>query len=492
MGSVSNNDPGLPRPNPTQAFWQLPPHPDVSAIQSPTLRTETDIVVIGSGITGCSVSKALLEDESFGPIHVTVLEARTLTSGATGRNGGHLVSAAGHKFSDWVEHHGVEAARDMARFSLMNVDRVQEILSKMDADIQEKSEIRTVQKLCAVTDDKLWEHHVNSIKMMAKEVPEHKNHNRLAGAKELNEEWGLIDVVGGYIQQAGALWPYRLCTEVFTRLLKAHPDRLAIETHTPVTSVFEDPDAADNKAVTHRYIVTTPRGLIKAKRVVYCTNGFTAHLLPSLRGKIYPFRGHMTTQAVPAHFPSQGGERSWSLMQPTRLDPQTGSFHFGLYYLQQNAKTKDMFVGTEYQTIEECLCSDDTFVSEASRKDLPALLPRMFSAVSGDGLEKPTLRAIWSGVMGMTPDGLPLVGKLPGNATGREPGEEWIAAGFQGYGMDKCWLTGEALVGMMAGRDVSSWFPSPYVITEERLAKKMGFEHVWHEYASMVQEKQRL
>lgn len=389
------------------------------------------------------------------------------------------MSPAGHKFADWAKAHGVETAKEMARFSLMNVDRVQEIVGRLTPEVQEKSEIRTVEKLCVASDDKLWEHHVESIKMMAKELPEHKDHNRLLDVPELTDDWGLINVVGGYGQKAGALWPYRMCTEIYAGLVKEYADRLAIETLTPATSVEDDPSSP-----THRYTVTTPRGSIKAKRVVYCTNGFTGHLLPLLRGKIHPCRGHMTTQAVPEHFPSQGAYRSWSLMQPQRLDRQTGAYHFGLYYLQQNAKTKDFFVGVENQTLDEFLCSDDTFVSEASMNDLPNFLPRLFKAVSGEG-EKPKLKAIWSGVMGLTSDGLPLVGQLPSNATGRETAQEWIAAGFQGYGMDKCWLTGEALVGMMAGKDVSSWFPSAYVISEERVATKMGLDHVISEYVDI-------
>lgn len=382
----------------------------------------------------------------------------------------------------------------------MNVDRVQEIVSKMGPDVREKSEIRTVQKLCAVTDEKLWQHHVESIEMMARELPEHRDHNRLVGVPELTEDWGLINVVGGYAQKAGALWPYRLCTEIYAHLLKTHPGRLAIETHTPATSVTEDespdPPAAAAAAAARGYIVTTPRGPVRAARVVYCTNGYTGHLLPLLRGKIYPFRGHVTTQAVPGRFPSEGHARSWSLMQPARLDPGSGEYHFGLYYLQQNARTKDLFVGAENQTVEECLCGDDSFVSEASARDLPTVLPRMFRAAGGDGddgKEKPTLRAIWSGVMGMTADGLPLVGRLPGSATGRGTGrggqgegQEWIAAGFQGYGMDKCWLTGEALVDMMAGRDVGGWFPSAYVVTEERIAEGLDPGKVVDEYSRMA------
>lgn len=408
---------------------------------------------------------------------------------------GHLVSAAGHKFSDWASAHGVENARAMARFSLMNVDRVQDLIGKhANPAVAARSEIRAVEKMCAVTDPDLWRHHAASVEMMAREVPERSGHNRLVDAAELRDDWGLLGVVGGYAQRAGALWPYRMCTEVFADLVRRYPHRLAIETHTPATSVDLDLDGGDdpstndnNKHQSRRYTVTTPRGAIRAGRVVYCTNGYTGHLLPRLRGKIHPCRGHMTTQAVPPQFPSDGGRRSWSLMQPERLDRATGAYHFGLYYLQQNAVTRDLFVGVENQTLDEFLSSDDSFVSEASRDDLPSFLPRMFKAVSGDDDEKPTLKAIWSGVMGLTVDGLPLVGRLPSSATGREAGEEWIAAGFQGYGMDKCWLTGEALVAMMAGKDVSDWFPSAYLITEERVAKRLDPEEAVKEYVQIAQ-----
>lgn len=182
-------DPGLPRTNPTQSFWQLPPHHAVSDIQSSTLRQETDIAIIGSGITGCSVTKALLEDadQVFGPVTVTVLEARTLCSGATGRNGGHLVSPMGHKFSDLAAAHGVEKAREMARFSLRNVEHVQKMVAGLPKHIQEASEIRPVTRVGCVMDKEMWAHHKASVEMFERELPERKGHHRLINGKEAEE-----------------------------------------------------------------------------------------------------------------------------------------------------------------------------------------------------------------------------------------------------------------------------------------------------------------
>lgn len=182
-------DPGLPRSNPTPSFWQLPPHHAVSSVQASTLRQETDVVVIGSGITGCSVTKALLEDAegTFGPVIVTVLEARTLCSGATGRNGGHLVSPMGHKFSDLVAAHGVDNAREMARFSLRNVERVQEMIASLPKHIQEASEIRPVTRIGCVVDEEMWVHHKASVELFERELPERKGHHRLISGKDAKE-----------------------------------------------------------------------------------------------------------------------------------------------------------------------------------------------------------------------------------------------------------------------------------------------------------------
>lgn len=85
--------------------------------------------------------------------------------------------------------------------------------------------------------------------------------------------------------------------------------------------------------------------------------------------------------------------------------------------------------------------------------------------------------------MGITLDGLPMVGKVPASITGRSAGQEWMAAAFNGYGMDKTWLSREALVAMMAaGTAVPAWFPSAYVLSEERLAALATPDQIADEY----------
>ena len=84
--------PGVPLPNATLPFWH-----DVSAPvanhQDP-LPKYADVIIIGSGITGASVARTLL-DESQGNLKVVILEARGACSGATGRSVAIYLAAVG-------------------------------------------------------------------------------------------------------------------------------------------------------------------------------------------------------------------------------------------------------------------------------------------------------------------------------------------------------------------------------------------------------------
>lgn len=145
------------------------------------------MVVIGSGITGCSVTKSLLEDSSLGEIHITVLEARTLTSGATGRNGGHLVSGAALYFSGFVSSYGLEAAKVMARFSFSNLERIKQIAEGMPQNIRKASEVREVEEITVLAEDELMDDVKESLAMLEEALPEVQNHHRLIGPEELRK-----------------------------------------------------------------------------------------------------------------------------------------------------------------------------------------------------------------------------------------------------------------------------------------------------------------
>lgn len=172
--------------------------------------------------------------------------------------------------------------------------------------------------------------------------------------------------------------------------------------------------------------------------------------------------------------------------------------------MTQNAHSGDLFVGGERQLLEnELLTSDDTQTSAISEATLRSVLGRIYEKGGGGGeqeQEQVVVKSLWSGIMGFTPDHVPWVGKLPESVASHHghylsaapttpttittngtngahgaPSEargEYIAAGFNGYGMPLCWGCGEAVAKMLLGQqdEISEWFPESFRITEQRLA----------------------
>ena len=79
-----------------------------------------------------------------------------------------------------------------------------------------------------------------------------------------------------------------------------------LQTHTPVTKVSDVPDDEG------RWTVTTNRGSIRAKWVVFSTNAYTSSIAPEYKDKIIPVRGFCSRIVVPNPPPSPL-ERSYML-----------------------------------------------------------------------------------------------------------------------------------------------------------------------------------
>jgi hypothetical protein len=78
-----DRSPGLPVNDPTLSFWSVPPA-NLPTSTNASLPRHVDVLVVGSGITGVSCTRTLLNKGPPG-LRVLVLEARDVCSGATGR-----------------------------------------------------------------------------------------------------------------------------------------------------------------------------------------------------------------------------------------------------------------------------------------------------------------------------------------------------------------------------------------------------------------------
>lgn len=465
-------DPQLPRTSPSESFWQMPPHPTLSTIQSPTLARRTTFAIIGSGITGCSVAKHLLEHASKEKgFDVTVFEARTLCSGATGRNGGALTSFAPFHFTELVDEGGLDAAIKIGRYAYETLEKMH-ALGSATPERQRASEVRRLRGIVGYADQKAFDEAKASVECYNENLPDHKLDSEFLTAQEARERYNMTEVVGAVVFNNGAFWPYRLITQIWSELLQNHRPHLSIETDTAITNICFGGD--DN---TYPYVLQTPRGCIRATHVIHATNGYAGHLLPNLRGKIFPWRGIMSTQKATAAFGDHGNDHAWSICLTPHYDERTQIFETGLYYSNQNARTKDIFIGGDRAPLDEIVGTDDSVVCSAAEKNIAQVLPRHFQP-AWSGRDYSVIQKAWSGVMGITSDGHPLVGRLHEDATGRQGVGEWMAAAFNGYGMPQCWSAGQAVAKMILKEDVSGWLPESYCPSTERLAK-LTLEGSW-------------
>ena len=95
-----------------EPFWlaEAPPSPD-----SPHLDGPVDVAIVGAGITGCACALALVSAGRRVRIH----EARTVASGASGRNGGFTLRGGAARYDVARETYGAETTHDFARRAIL-------------------------------------------------------------------------------------------------------------------------------------------------------------------------------------------------------------------------------------------------------------------------------------------------------------------------------------------------------------------------------------
>jgi hypothetical protein len=164
-------DPGAPVPNPTISAWQEPAHP-LATTQSEYLPERVDIAIIGSGITGCSAAKTVLESDLGLDKRVAVFEARSLTTGATSRNGGFLLSHVPPYYGRFVDAFGAEAAQQIAQFCDLTLEEIVHVAKAENLD--HISEIRDVTTVCTFEDEEGFAESSRSVRLYEEAVPESK------------------------------------------------------------------------------------------------------------------------------------------------------------------------------------------------------------------------------------------------------------------------------------------------------------------------------
>ncbi|KAJ3036883.1 hypothetical protein HDV00_002226 [Rhizophlyctis rosea] len=464
--------PGIPTPHPTESYWeQNPPFPDLKDIASEPFPQEADVLIVGSGITAGAVARSLLDEISHTRRwkledklpSVVVCESRTICGGATGRNGGHIKASPHELFGRFRKKIGPERAATLVRFSLRHVEVLTELCKKEGIDVAECREVETAD---VFLDLDTWRSALEEVEELKQWVPEYEI--GIWGGAEAQERFGVNHhVVGALSFKAGALWPYRLVTWIWNKLLRDFPGVLSIQTHCPVLSIHPSNSAA------YPYKVITPRGTILAKHIVHTTNAFASHLIPGIRGKAFGVLAQMSSQRPGLNFPGNG-DKSWSIMY-------NGGFDYITQRPLHDGKPGDLMVGDGFnksakQGMDNIAVYDDGQMDPLVNAHILGTMQAIFRPKWGRGVEGSDSMC-WSGIIGVSADGMPLVGRISRELTGRKvdktggmdnlnagrgaPAGEWMSAIYNGDGMCWAWLCGTAVGIMIAGTEDDVRLPAP-------------------------------
>jgi monoamine oxidase len=159
-------DPGLPQSSTTSSFWLQSPRTFEAKAKS--LPEEVDIVIVGSGITGASIARTLLEN-GVSSQSVLMLEARSICSGATGRNGGHILETA-DDYADLADAFGIQDAKKIVRFRLAHLKEMLRVAQELG--ITEETQARKIQFLSVYFGEEPWKAALERLRRFKEGMPE--------------------------------------------------------------------------------------------------------------------------------------------------------------------------------------------------------------------------------------------------------------------------------------------------------------------------------
>lgn len=144
----------------------------MASYQSAELPSEASIVIIGSGITGASVAHHLLEQSPH--LNVVMLEARTICSGATGRNGGHCKDVSFKTYCKLKTKLGTDVAKRLVKFRRSHVDVLRQLAGQLREEGLDDGHFRDVESLNAVFDQDIFRDLKQNLRAFLEDFPEER------------------------------------------------------------------------------------------------------------------------------------------------------------------------------------------------------------------------------------------------------------------------------------------------------------------------------
>lgn len=357
---------------------------------------ECDVVIVGAGVCGLTTALHLQRRG----VHAIVVERHALAAGASSRNAGFLMRGAADNYEVAVRAYGRDLARTVWRWTEENLEGLR------SEGIEGLASTRRISSCLLALEP------VERDELQASVALLHQDGFAVQWVDSGSDTaWRNAKPLGGLVNpEDGSCNPYDVMRLLASRLPR------------PVVEGQEAAQIAMTQGP-RPMVVRTQDAMVRCERVVVCTNAYAPLLLPPLQDRITPRRGQMLALRIP----------------DVRFDYSYYA-NRGYEYFRQAADGTVVFGGCRKAHADAEVGYDDRVTPEV-QGDIEAFAATILG-VAREGVGR-HISARWSGTMGFSPDGLPLIGAIPGQW---DAGRVWFCGGFTGHGMSLAHRCARAVV----------------------------------------------
>jgi gamma-glutamylputrescine oxidase len=385
---------------PASSLWAstAEPAPDLPSLAG---ETRADVVIIGAGYTGLSAAHHIAKS-GLTPV---VLEANRPGWGASGRNGGVVSAKFRVSFRQIDAAHGRAVARRMYEIAHESVEMVEELVSEYDiasAHLTRTGQVKAAHNrttLQAAIDEAEW---------MKREMGD--GDVRILDDRGVREETGSKGFIGGVLNPgSGGIHPLNYVRGLARGVARRG---VAIFQESPVLRL-----ARDNGGV----VAETPAGAVRARQAIIATNSYSdlTNATARLQKTLVPFRSAII--ATEKLSPNLAG----SLMPTGRTYTETKRM------MRWFRKMDDRVIFGGRGAFGK---QDSASAFEALQRAMVGIFPELADVA---------LEFCWSGLVGMTLDSVPHIGRLDDRTL--------FAMGYNGAGVAMSSLMGRYLATLVRG-----------------------------------------
>ncbi len=365
----------------TTSIWQV----HTNTIQAPQA---VDFLVVGAGLVGTSAAYFAAQAGH----NVLIIDKADVALGASGRNAGFMITGLDTYYHRAVAVYGADVAREMWDLSRRTIAFWKQIIaeSKGAVPFRQTGSLLLAESAAEKHD---LQQAIRGLEAAGIDAIYHDHDPLRRGYHAAIEQ-----------PQDGAVQPYKLTQE----LLRRSGAQMI-----PNNEVYRiEQDAPDCVRV------SAQRATYEARYVLLCTNAYSPLIDAYFVGKVTPTRAQCL------------------VTEPLDAAPLAtcGYSDYGYMYYRSTFDNRLLIGGgrKQHKALENDTTEDR--LSQPVQAALDAYKQRYFPDVTAPVAQR------WSGIMGFSADGLPLVGTLPGRA------RVGFAVGFTGHGLSMGAQTAERAV----------------------------------------------